>query len=56
MMIAYRSCQAIFTDLFGMKRAAEKIVPKLKNSEQKQRRMDIAKEILTTIQICLQRS
>ena len=31
-----------------MKRAAAKIVPKLLSFEQKQRRMDIAKEMLTT--------
>ena len=34
---------------FGMKRAAGKIVPKLLNFEQKQRRMDIAKDMLTTL-------
>ena len=31
-----------------MKRAATKIVPKLANFEQKQRRLDIAQEMLTT--------
>ena len=31
-----------------MKRAAAKIVPKLLNLEQKQRRMDMAQEMLTT--------
>ena len=31
-----------------MKRAATKIVPKLLNFEQKQRRKDMAKEMLTT--------
>ena len=31
-----------------MKYAVAKIVPKLKNFEQKQRRMEIAQEILTT--------
>ena len=31
-----------------MKRAAAKIVPKLLNFEQKQHRMDIAQEMLTT--------
>ena len=41
MMLAYRS------DDLGMKRAAVKIVPKLLNFEQKQRRMDIAQEMLT---------
>ena len=34
--ITFASCQAIFTDVLGMKR------------EQKQRRMDIAQEMLTT--------
>ena len=29
--ISFGSCQAIFTDFLGMKRAAEKIVPKLLN-------------------------
>ena len=48
-VISFGSCQAIFTDLLAMKRAAAKIVPKLLNFEQKQRRMDIAQE---TIQIC----
>ena len=46
--ISFSSCQAIFTDGFGMKRAAAKIVPKLLNVEQKQRRMDITQEMLTT--------
>ena len=41
MMLAYRSAQAVFTDVLGAKRAAEKIVPKLVNFEQKQCRMDI---------------
>ena len=48
------SCQAIFTDVLGMKRAAAKIVPKLLNFEQKQRRIDIAQKMLT-IQICSKR-
>ena len=48
-VILFGSCQAIFADLLAMKRAAAKIVPKLLNFEQKQRRMDIAQE---TIQIC----
>ena len=46
--ISFGSCQAIFTDALGMKRAAVKIVPKLLNFDQKQRRMDIAQEMLTT--------
>ena len=40
--IPFGSCQAIFKDVLGMKRAAAKIVPKLLNFEQKQHRMDIA--------------
>ena len=40
--IQFGACQAIFTDVLGMKRAAPKIVPKLLNFEQKQLRMDIA--------------
>ena len=40
--ISSGSCQAIFTEVLGMKRTAEKIVPKLLNFEQKQRRMGIA--------------
>ena len=36
------SCQAIFTHILGMKRAAAKIVAKLLNFEQKQRCMDVA--------------
>ena len=40
--MSFGSCQAIFTDVLSMKRAAAKIVPKLINFEQKQRRMGIA--------------
>ena len=46
--ISFGLCQAIFTDVLSMKRAAAKIVPKLINFEQKQRRMGIAQEMLTT--------
>ena len=46
--ILFGSCQAIFTDVLGMKRAAAKNVSKLLNLEQKQRPMDIALEMLTT--------
>ena len=46
--ISFGSCQAIFTDIWHMKRAAAKIIPKLLNLEQKQRRIDIAPELLTT--------
>ena len=38
--ISFGSCQAILTDVLDMKRAAAKIVPKLLNFEQKQRRND----------------
>ena len=40
--ISFGSCQAIFTDVLGMKRAAAKIVLKLQNFEQNERHMDIA--------------
>ena len=52
--ISLGPCQAIFTDVLGMKRAAARIVPKLLSFEQKQRRMDIAQEMLATFnnQIC----
>ena len=46
--ILFGSCQAIFNDVLGMKRAAAKIVPKLQNFEQKHRRLDISQEMLTT--------
>ena len=46
--ISFGSSQAIFTDVLGMKRAPVKIVPKLLNFEQKQLRMDITQEMLTT--------
>ena len=36
-------------DVFGMKRAADNIVPQMLDFEQKQRRMDIVQEILTTL-------
>ena len=52
---SFGSCQAIITKVLGMKRTAVMIVPLLQNFEQKQRRMDIAQEMLTTfttIQIC----
>ena len=47
--ISFGSCQAILMNVLGMKRAAAKIVPKLLNFEQKQCRMDIAQEMLTTL-------
>ena len=43
--ISFGLCQANFTDVLGMKCAATKVV--LLNFEQKQRRMDIAQEMLT---------
>ena len=46
--ISFGSCQAIFTDVLGIKRAAAKIVPKLLNFEQKQRPKDLAQEMLAT--------
>ena len=46
--ISFSSCQAIFTDLLGMKNAAAEIVPKLLNFKQKYHCKDIAQEMLTT--------
>ena len=46
--ISFDSCQAIFTDVLGMKHTAAKIVSKLLNFEQKQRSMDIAQKMLAT--------
>ena len=40
--ISFGSCQEIFTDVLGIKRAAAKVVSELLNFVQKQRRMDIA--------------
>ena len=54
--ISFGSCQAIFMDVLGMKRAGAKIVPKLLNFEQKQLRMDIAQEMLTTVNDVQRRS
>ena len=44
--VSFGSCQAISTDVLGMKRAAAKIVSKLLNFKEKQCRMDIAQEML----------
>ena len=44
--ISFGSCQVIFTNVLGMKRAEAKIVPNLQNFELK-RRMDIVQELLT---------
>ena len=53
--ISFGSCQAIFTDVLGMKRASAKIVLKLLNFEQKQRRMDIAQVVLLTFTLFAQK-
>ena len=42
--ISFGLCQAIFTDVLGMKLAAAKIVLKLLNFKQKQCHMDIAQK------------
>ena len=44
--ISFGSCEAIFTNVLGMKRAAAEIVPKLLSFVQQQRCMDIAQEKL----------
>ena len=44
----FSSCQALFTDVLSIKRAAAKIVPKLLNFEQQKRGMNIAQEMLAT--------
>ena len=41
--------QAIFSDIWGLKRVAAKFVPKLLNFDQKIRRMTIAWEILNDV-------
>ena len=46
--ISFGSCQAIFTNVLGMERAAAKILPTLLTFQQKQHRMDIVEEMLTT--------
>ena len=45
--ISFSSCQPIFKNVLGTKRAADKIVPKLHNFVQKQPHKDIAQEMLT---------
>ncbi|XP_018339114.1 PREDICTED: uncharacterized protein LOC108746691 [Trachymyrmex septentrionalis] len=47
--ISFGSCQAIFSDVLGMKHVAAKFVPKLLNFDQKQRRVDIAQELLNEV-------
>ena len=46
--ISFGSCQAIFMHVLGMKLVAVKIVPKFVNFEQKQHRMEIVQQMLTT--------
>ncbi|XP_025271347.1 protein GVQW3 [Camponotus floridanus] len=43
------SCHAIFLGVLGMQRVAAKFVPKLLNFDQKQRRVDIAQELLNAV-------
>ena len=45
--ISIGSCHGILLNVLGMKHVAAKFVPKLLNSEQKQRRMKVAQESLT---------
>ena len=47
--ISFGSCQAIFTDVLGIKRVAAKFVPKLLNFDQQQHRMNIAQELLNDV-------
>ena len=54
--ISFGTCQAIFTDGLGKKRATAMIVSKLQIFKQKQRSINIAQEILMTIQVCSKRS
>ena len=48
MMLLERLVMHIVWHVLSMKRATAKIVPKLLNFEQKQRRLDIAQKMLTT--------
>ena len=47
--ISIGSCHSIFTNDLGMRRVAAKFVPKLLNFDQKQHRINIAKELLDSI-------
>lgn len=47
--ISFGSCQAIFSNILGMRRVAAKFVPKLLNFDQKQSRMNIAQELLNEV-------
>ena len=47
--ISIGSCHSIFTNDLGMRRVAAKFVPKLLNFDQKQHRINIAKELLDSV-------
>ncbi|XP_029673845.1 protein GVQW3-like [Formica exsecta] len=47
--ISFGSCQAIFSDVLGLRCVAAKFVPKLLNFDQKQCRMGIAQELLNEV-------
>ncbi|XP_050684031.1 histone-lysine N-methyltransferase SETMAR-like [Leptidea sinapis] len=47
--ISVGSCHEIFSVVLGMKRVAAKFVPKLLNFEQKQRRVEVAQELLNEV-------
>jgi len=47
--ISFGSCQAIFSNVLGMKRVAAKFVPKLLNFDQKLCRKNIAQELLNEV-------
>ena len=49
---AFGSCQAIFTNVLGMKRAAAEIVPKLLNIEQKWTLLRRCLRSSTAVKIC----
>jgi len=47
--ISFGSCQSILTDVLGMTRVSAKFVSKLLNFDQKQRRMNIAQDMLNDV-------
>ena len=47
--ISVGSCHEIFSDNLGMRRVSAKVVPKLFNFDQKNRRMSIAQELLNDV-------
>ncbi|KAG5342640.1 SETMR methyltransferase, partial [Acromyrmex charruanus] len=47
--ISIGSCHSIFTNDLGMRRVVAKFVPKLPNFDQKQHRINIAKELLDSV-------